>query len=629
MLQSAAFLSFQRLDNDDAILLDLVGKLTPGRAYYPPHLKSMVTVKWNDLPALSQHHDFHPAVLSIFDHACAIEALYHHDDPFVFKVPAQEASLLKRTASRNKVYYPHDLQNLRHSPSSTPTDISYKSRDVSDGGGAELSAYQTSWSVWNGLPCLTCNWKMWDKMQSWKRLGVAETAISLRYSRSWLAFNAAKDWLGIYDLCLEALNHYPQDSKIRLAFSLSAARFSGTNYADIIPLILIFATDTRFRDLVRPSPSHYDLSDGTHPEYAPLVKVISQFALPLEETPVQTMEVRAISYKKVAKERRQEYNSSISEKISTAAQSVIGRWPGSPWRKGRCRNLPREWFDAERCKEGIDAYLQSISRNIILRDHVHRLQRIIDSYEVTTPPNTAYVFSPSFLAGPLKASPTSLLEMLISRANFAQVPTLDFAIPTTTTIRAENTTPPRKEDNLHYLIHEFRQSRESLLQLYGEDLSKSHSDLVEKVSPLPVHRSVPPREALRQYRDLCSKRKGALFSELSEALAPSQKHEVVLSISGLWPRITPRSVLRELSRDRINTLTDQPKRAIIRYAVAFLKYQQSQRLLELSSRCRDEELLREAETTCEEVASACSPDWLLIQVSCFTRESTDTDKRRH
>jgi hypothetical protein len=615
MLQSAAFLSFQRLENDNATLLNLLGNLTPGRAYYPPHLKSMVTVKWKDLPTLSQHHDFHRAVLSIFDHACTIEALYHHDDPFVSKVPAQEASLLERAASRNKVYYPYDLQNLRHSSSSTPKGISYKSRDVADEGSAELSAYQTSWSVWNGLPCLAGNWKLWDKMQSWKTLGVAETAISLRYSRHWLTFNAARDWQGIYDLCLEALKHDPQDTKIRLAFSLSTARFSGTSYEDIIPLILIFATDPKFRDLTRPSHSHYDLSDGTHPEYAPLVKVISLFALPLEETPAQTMEVRAISYKKVAKERRKEYNSSISEKASTAAQSVILRWPGSPWRKGRRRNLPREWFDAERCKEGIDAYLESISRNITLRDHIYCLQKIIDSYEIITPPNTAYEFSPSFLAGPLKASPISHLEVLISRANFEQSPTLDFAIPTTMTITAENKRPPRKEDGLRCLIHEFRQSRESLLQLYGEDLSKSHSDLVDKISPLLVHRSVPPREALRQYRDLCSKRKGALFSELSEALAPSQKNEMVLSVSGLWPRITPRSILRELSMDRINTLTDQSKHTIIRYAVAFLKYQQSQRLLELSSRCREEELLREAETTCEEVASACSPDWLLIQVS--------------
>jgi hypothetical protein len=624
MLQSAAFRSFQRLDTQDARLLNLIGNLTPGRAYYPPNLKSMVTVKWRNLPVLSQHHDFHPFVVAILDHASATEVLYHDDDPIVFEVPSQDASLLERTASRNNVYY--NSQSLRHSSSesSIPKDVAYKSRDVADGRSAEFSAYQTSWSVWNGQPCLSRSWydhmKLWDKMQTWKSLGVADTAISLRYSRRWLTFNAAKDWLHIYDICQEALDCDPQDLKIRLAFSLSAASFSGTDYANVIPLVLIFATDTRLRDLTRPSPSYYDLSDGTYPTHARLVNLMTQFALPLDQTPAHTMEVRAIAYKKVAKERRQAYNSAISENASTAAHSVMERWPGSPWRKGRCRNLPSRWFDTQGCKEGVDAYLQSVSRNITLRDHVNRLQVIVDRYESTTqsPPNTPYAFSPNLSAGS-PIAPLSLRELLLSRAS-PILEQFDFSIPTilsSMTIDSEIESAPAssKEDNLRCLIREFRQSQESLLNLYGEDLSKSYSDLVGKAAPFPVHRGVPPQEELRHYRDLCSKQKAALFAQLSEALAPSEKHEIVLDISGLWPQITPRSILRELSRDRVLALTDQWKRAITRYAAAFLKYQQSQRLLELSSRGRDEELLREAETTCEDVAAACSPDWLLIQVT--------------
>jgi hypothetical protein len=302
----------------------------------------MVTVKWNNLPILSQHHDFHPAVLSILDHANATEALYDDNPkPVVFEVPPQDASLLERAASRNKVYYPYDLQSLRHSPSSIPKDVAYKSRDVADGGSAELSAYQTSWSVWNGrLNLSRPRYNLWDAMQSWRSLGTAEMTISLRYSRYWLSFDAAKDWLGIYDICQEALNRDPQDSKIRLAFSLSAAGFSGTNYTEILPLILILATDTRFRGFQRPSPllSHYVLSDGTYPDQARLVDLITQFALPLRQTPAQTMEVRAIANKKVAKERRREYNSSISEMASTTAQSMVGRWHKTRFK------LSRQWL---------------------------------------------------------------------------------------------------------------------------------------------------------------------------------------------------------------------------------------------------------------------------------------------
>jgi len=183
------------------------------------------------------------------------------------------------------------------------------------------------------------------------------------------------------------------------------------------------------------------------------------------------------------------------------------------------------------------------------------------------------------------------------------------------TIATKSIPPSTQEDGLSSLIQELRHSRESLLQLYGEDLNKSYGDFLGKRASFLVQQSVPPQEALLRYRDLCSKKKDAMFSELSKALAPSWKLENVASVSGLWPRITPRSILRELSRDRVHTLTDEWKHAITRYAVAFLKYQQSQRLLELSSRRRDEEFLREAETACEDVAAACSPDWLLIQVS--------------
>ena len=627
MLQSATFLSFQRLGKDEAKLLGLIGGLTPDRAYYPPNLTSMVTVKWNNLPILSQHHDFHPAVLAILDHAHTIEALY--DNPIIFELPRCQAPSLTRAASRNSAYYPHDLQSLRHSPSSTSKDVIYKSRDITDGKGAEHLAYQMSWSIWNDPPNIyRKSPKLWDALQSWQSIGPAEKGISLRYSRYWLTFDAAKDWLGIYDICQDALRLDPQDTKIKLAFSLSAASFSESKDTDILPLILVFATDTRLSGLTRPPPSQYKLSNGTYPAHQRLVNLMSQSAHSIEVTPAQTVKVPAHTGKKTTKRlRRQEYDNSVRTLTSKAAQSTVGRWP-EIW----CGHLPHEWFDTQRCKESVEAYLRSVSQNSGFRDHIQRLEVILNCYGTSDPPKAPYVFSPQFRARPPQVSSPSLREVLMSRANFPWPPTREptssrGTIPSTTTSKTSKSNPPsNREDGLSSLIQELRNSREPLLQLYGEDLNKSYGDLLRTGASFLSRRSVPPQEALLKYRDLCSKNKDTIFFKLSQVLAPLQKHENVISISGLWPRITPRSILRELSRDRVRTLTDQWKHAIIRYAVAFLKYQQSQRLLELLSRRREEELLREAETTCEDVAAACSPDWLLIQVSQFTSEITSTNK---
>ncbi|KAF8270964.1 hypothetical protein EI94DRAFT_648803 [Lactarius quietus] len=615
MLQSAAFLSFQRLGKDDAKLLELINNLTPSRVYYPPHQKTMVTVEWNGLPIFSQHHDFHSSVLAILDHARAMEALY--DIPVFFLIPRLEASLLTRTASRNKVYYPHDLQGLRHAHSPISEDVEYKSRDIADGKGSEHTAYQMSQSVLNDRICLAReSLELWDAMQSWKSVGPAEEGISLRYSRYWLTFNPAKNWLQLYDFCQEALLHDPQDTKITLAFSLSAASFSGTKYADILPLFLIFATDTRFRDLTRPPEPHYVLSpDGMHPNQERLIMLISQSALALKRTPAHNMKVRTTAGSKAAKkERRQAYDNTIRELASKAACSALESWPEIRY------DLPHVWFDMQKCRERINTHGQSITGNINFRDHIHHLQTVLLHHVGTsTPPNTPYQFSPQFSATPPKAAYPSLRTLLMSRANYSQFstreqPSSGCVMPSAVTLAGESNPASKGEDGLSSLIQELRHSRKSLLRLYGEDLDKSYSDLLGKRAPSLVQCGAPPQEALRYYRDLCSAKKDAIFAEISEALAPSQRTEYVLHISGLLPRITPRSILRELSRDRVHIPTDQWKRVIIRYAVAFLKYQQSQRLLELSSRHRDEELLREAETVCEEVAAACSPDWLLIQI---------------
>ena len=637
ILHGAALLSFQRLSKDDAKLLKRINDLTPRREYYPPHLQSMVTVEWNDLPVLSQHHDFHPAVRSILDHAHAMEALY--EKPFIFELPPRHPSLLDRASSRNRAYYPYDLQSSRYPSPSISKDVIHKSRDVVDGNSAEQAAYQMSRSVWNAQPYLPRKWlNLWDEMQLWKSIGPSDGHISLRYSRYWLTFNVSKDWLGIYDICQKALSRNPQETKIKLAFSLSAASFSSPHLADIVPLVLIFATDEHFRGLIRPSASRYELSDGLNPDYARLQDMICQFRRPIEQTPAQRLEARAGEWEQTTRERReQEYHKITNDNARAVAQSIVEQWPK---RDGYIRylGLPPQWFDTQRWEERIKEYLQSISRNIDFKDHIHGLQATLNNYESATQPiaEKTYKFLPQFSTkSPKATSPSlrslSLRHVLMSCADSPHpeesLGYLHIAGHTSKFLPQSSTTSPKRhvlmsrphfpqpEEGLSYLIQEFRESPKSLLQIYGDDLQKSYNHLLEKSACFPVPHDIPTREALRHHRDLCSSKKDELFSEISETLAPRQELEKVACVSGLWPRITPRSVLRELSRNRIRTLPDQWKLAIARYAIAFLKYQQSQRLLELSSQGRHEEFLREAKTPCEEVAAACSADWLLIQVS--------------
>ncbi|KAH9056907.1 hypothetical protein EDB87DRAFT_1634224 [Lactarius vividus] len=612
-LRGAACRSFQRLDADSSKLLKLIAGLSPNRVYYPRNLQSMVTVVWNNLPALSQHHNFYTAVCSILDHARALETLY--DKPTVFDIPSRDQLLLDRVASRNNVFYPQDLRNSdQQSPCK---DVEYKSRDIPDETSAELVAYRTSWSIWNSKLSLDRRPDLWGVLNSSGSLGPASTVVPLRYSRYWLEFDATQDWLMIYDLCRKATNGTdPQDLRIQLSFCLSAASFSKSKWADVIPFIAIIATDQRFRDLHPPSETSYTLSDGLCASLTHLRDLISNCALPIHLTPAISLQVQATKKKKIDKRRKAEYEGAVKRESLVAAQETLSHWPNY-----QSVDISAQWLDKSDCHQQFAKYLQSISKNVQFRDHIQQLQGILQHYyenHLDVPTVASYAFSPCFTASPSTASSCLIHDVLAFRtplSTLEEPPLRTADLITLPAPSSERSSKSTSQEGLQSLIRELQHTHEPLPRLYGNDLGKSHHELTsQNASQLTQLGAIPSHDSLRLYRDECSRRRDLVFSELSEALAPTQGAEKVLDIAGLWPRITPRSVLRQLSRNCIGLLPDQWKPAITRYAVTILKYQQSQRLLELAFWRKNEAFFRETKTICEDIVAESTHDWLLIQI---------------
>ena len=615
MLRGAAFRSFQRLEGDEEKLLQLISDLTPKRVYYPPHLQSMATVKWNDLPALSQHHDFFAVACTILDHARVLETLY--DQPAVFDTPDRNLSLLNRAASRNKVYYPSDLQAEKLSPSH---DVQYRSRDISGHGNAEHMAYQTSWSIWHAQPSLDRkSSNLWDLMKSWGAVGPAGSAgISLGYSQYWFKFDAVRDWFVIYDLCRRAVNGGLRSVKIKLSFCLPIVTYSKSKYSNIIPLFVTFALDERFR-LLRPPPDlFYTLSDGVTPKLANLKDLVTRSALSMESSPACLLHVEEELSEKTRRKRRMgAYNAAIQREASLLANTILHQWLDY-----ESVDFREQWFNKTGCLRLVNKYIQSILRNIQLRDHVLQLQSILQNYtNVSIPVTRPYNVTPRFTPSDSKAPSYSIRDTLLSHTNVpapqAENPSLDDRISRISSATAlTGIVAPASPDDLKILIDEFRLSQQSLPELYGNELNKSQRALMGlgHEAPQSTRGPIPSDKLLRLYHDECSRRTDILFYEISAALAPSQNVEKALAIAGLGPRITPRSLLRLLAKDRIATLPDQWKAVITRYAICFLENQQSRRMLELSSNQKSEELFRETESLRSDVLADSTPDWLLVQV---------------
>jgi hypothetical protein len=612
MLRSATCQSFQRLDTNEAKLLELVGNLTPKRFYYPPHRKSMATVRWKNLPALSQHHDFFVAVCAILDHAQALEALY--DQPITFDSQERDLFLLNRAACRNRLYYPSDF-HISKQPSSSD-DREYHSGDVLDYESAEHVAYQISWSIWNAQPFLGHGLPELRTLMSSESWGAADpssggAAVSLRYSRHWLELDAARDWLVIYDLFRREVNGNLRNLRIQLSFCLSAATYSKSKYSKNFLLFIAFSlpVDERRHNLHPPPDTSYTFSDGVAPKLACIADFVYQSA-------------------KKAKKRRKKQDNAIRIESSRVAGLIYSQWPDY-----RSVDFPGQWFNKYGCHQRIEKYFQSLSRNIQLRDHVLQLLGTIilkHHGNVSIPTTLPYSFLPRFTVSRSKVPSYSLRDVLSSRTSIpiplAVQPPLGDSNPPSTAI--VSTLELVGSDNLQILIEEFQHSCQPLLEVYGNELNKSHCELMGHSTSQSAQGSqrgsvqVPSHELLSLYHDESSRRKDELFSEISATLAPSQNVEETNAIAGLWPRITPRTLLRQLAQDRIGTLPDEWKAVITHYAICLLKYQQSQRMLELSSSQKHEELLWETDSVRSDVLTELAPDWLLIQVRpiCFRRK---------
>ena len=618
LLRGAACRSFQRLDPHAEYLLRLIcalSALSPMRRFVPSSDDPARGKMWEDLPGLSQHYDFFHNACTILEHAQILEDLYDPPTSFFTSPGHHQRFWNRRAAYRNKLYYPSDL----HVPEeSSAGDVEYRSRVVSDGTGEQV-AFQTSWSIWNGRPSLdNALPQLWDLMNSWGSLGPAGRGISLRYTRYWVEFVPAHDWLAIYDLCCNSVIRNRRELSIELSFSLSAAAFSlsSRGHLNVIPFITIFALDERCRNLRPPPNIFYEFSNGLARQFTNHGSLISQSALSISLTSTRN----SLS----------EHSAAIREESSLDVQSILQQFPDYP-----SVDFHERWFKKPECRRRIKEYMRLISAPAQLRAYILQLQRIVQNYEdILIPTTMPYVqSSPS---QPPTSSPNTqsylLRGVLGSRTNIPTSPDGEpfspLGYPSTNIATVEGHPPWASLDSLGNLIEEFRNSTsQPLLQLYGNELRKSHHKLMGQNGFLNARGSVPSHDALLLHYVECSHRKERLFSEISAILAPSQNVEEISRIAGLWPRITPRTILGRLAQNRISTLPERWKSVIIRYAISFVKCQQSRRLLQLSSTQKYDELLQETEAICNDVLAESTPDWLLVQVRPLPchRSSRDTN----
>ncbi|KAG8751457.1 hypothetical protein FRC11_009357 [Ceratobasidium sp. 423] len=174
------------------------------------------------------------------------------------------------------------------------------------------------------------------------------------------------------------------------------------------------------------------------------------------------------------------------------------------------------------------------------------------------------------------------------------------------------------------LFTELQESPSPLNRRYGVDLNESRRDLDSKPTvwlpgklpaPTMLKRTVFGSRVCRT-REECSSYLNDSYTRLVSALSPRTDTERIASVSGVWPRVTPRTMLQQLSlryRPHFDSFPEW-RSGFIGYARAFANYQRSQRLIALVGSGSVDEFNKELDLSPGSNPGADDPDWLLVQI---------------
>ncbi|KAG8215417.1 hypothetical protein J3R82DRAFT_9025 [Butyriboletus roseoflavus] len=607
LLRSASCWSIMRFDSRDAELLSLIASVCPSRTWYPQHLKSMQKVEWLNLPVNSQHHELYVVSKGIKEYYERVQLFHKSQSTTVFEgFPSQNSHLLERSALRVAYLFPSEFSGQ---PSGADFDVRYRARDLVEVRSGEHRAYTAATVVHRRTGNSTTPKNILNMMESWKGIVEGDAALSLRYDKeSWLAPDLPSIWLKAYDL----LRRSDERKWFQLLFSLPAMAYASSEHTDLVSTLVAFAADSMFRLEDPPCYDSYNLSDAYYPSSTILRSYISECAHSFERSPESTKPAQnGENSKKLRKRQLEMYKKRRNSDTEETVRSLLKAWPCET--PPQC-SLNADLYDVTVLTSLVQRHFSDCYHNLKLKQHVARVQRILNSVHSQVFPTPTYSFRPS-------KSNTSCIPwpFTVDQLFARHVPSMQARgrLPRYTA-DAENTSISGLV-HLHQLIttaeanavNPFQRQYVSALRTSAEYFGSETeiSLLADGTTKLST------AEALLAHYNQCSASYIKGLHHVKQCLGPRSQSEQALEQSGQWPRVTPHALFRLLASNSSIALSDEWKRCLIRLALLVLELQRARRLLRLHLDNLHEELRRELQNEgCDGWNAEAHPDWLLIQL---------------
>ncbi|KAF8537441.1 hypothetical protein BDD12DRAFT_887667 [Trichophaea hybrida] len=555
-LSSAAVSSFNEPEPErvEFELLCKISALTPTRTFYPSHLKTMQVVNWDpSLPPLSQHDDFYRKVREILNHRSRFCVFLTQDPeggtrPETAKVAAEKIIqtnpyLVMRAAIRNGAF---QLAEFGGSNLAFGRDCVYTARDVpaetiqaKEAKVCALARCADDWSTsLNVTPNLQQQYQTWGKMRN-------KSIITLGYESPFLEVKLRKVWCSLYNICTKTT----ENQRYSLTFLLSTLIFSDTPIdMKLIWTLLAFATVPEFQAIPLPNYKSFNLEKGHDPSISDLSTTIRVRAVDFSdsnESDEPQHHGESIDDWNERKERL--YGERLASEVKSLAQFFMDQWPCSEPRYPEARRY--RLLETHRMREEVNTLFLEWYKNMQLLNHTQKAQRILDKYVARTreclPP--VYIFSP---------------------------PPMHAARKPTSQISIADVSAPKPMETLLEALH--TTSKNTFELEYVQSLSNSFQIFEQQSAPPVKHPETLQTSQLGSFRLECQARVEFIFDSIRDRLKSvrvGEHAQSLLCMAGLWPRITPTSLLGLLATSKCAMLELRWKRVLVDYGLALTELQ--------------------------------------------------------
>ena len=608
-------------------VLSVISRLTPRTIYYPKDLKAMQKVAWNDeLTTTIQHGGYTTVIEAICAKSEQLTVFAHQKTkPTIFS-DESEPHLLRRSYLRRSLY---ERPCLDSGTQQAAPDLVYDARDRYRASQERFNVFETTSIIRSWPSKLPTTTNLAGVLQNWPTIGGFNGKFNKILLSEHLDVDLALEWGSLVNTC----RNFECKDSYRLMFLFALMSFTNDADMDTLRTLIAFSVMEDLKVLDVPGwPCYMHFRYQQIPLSNYLLQLIKPCFIPYRGDERNTFQFN-LNYKQRRKLEANElaHEQQVENDSKALVEFLLRQWPNlEPTVEGFCESV---LIDIPKAMNIIRPEWQRLFQNFELSRYIQQVQHVLDCHRTEVRiehPKIEVKVREVYSERSRGNEVPTLSRNLMRKAGPTRFPvthqdTEMFSSPHKPTLpQPEAHTVTREIQELETIVNATIQSKSHVRQQYGQDLRQSLVALrtlrnTPKQRKQPMQPTKLPGEIFKARTAVHDH-----FRQLCMAFGQSDPCAKWLQAGGLWPCVTPVTLLEQLRSTSATKFGSGIKESIVRYALLITNLQH---LIRIDNTYHKLDVQRSREEEANSGHENWKPseytDWLLLEIDANVLIRTD------